>query len=281
MRATLLLVCGVAWGCLLFPSVAQTEEVLEIKEVLETGNPVDSAMPGEPVSLDFKDAEIQSVLQVLARKAKANVVASRNVVGTVTIHLENVSWEQALEAVLKTYGYGYEKEGSIYLVATLDELHARREALKKLVEAEVPLATKILRPRYLKIEEVKAFLESHLSAQGKITLFSQALVVTDTAATVERLERLLDQIDVAPPVAEAPPSAPAAVSPARLLTLQGILFDPGGDSYAAINGRVVQEMEEIEGARVLQIEPMKVTVLVGEEMYVLPLDQESKEEETP
>jgi len=182
------------------------------------------------VSLSFSEAEIGAVLEALARKAKINIVAGKGVTGPVSISLHSVSWEQALDAITKTYGFGYEKDDNIILVTTLDDLKARREKIKDLVAIE-PVVTKVIQLRYLDAADVKVFLEPQLTAQGKISVLeitgqkgwsfgsaegggsaseeererrererarSKAIVITDTPTTVDRLEKILAKIDVMP-----------------------------------------------------------------------------------
>ncbi|MBI3615490.1 MAG: secretin and TonB N-terminal domain-containing protein [Candidatus Omnitrophica bacterium] len=194
--------------------------------------PVPNPPDGGSISLDFKEADIQTVLQALARKAKVNIVTGKEIAGVVTIHLEEVSWEQALDVIAKNYGYGYEKDGNVILVTTLEDLKARRDAMKQLVEIE-PVTTKVIRLKFLDAGDVKTFLEPQLTGQGKISVLemtgqkgwafgttkagggggeeqanrkragrekarSKAIVITDTPTTIDRLEKILTMIDVLP-----------------------------------------------------------------------------------
>lgn len=190
-----------------------------------------SAIGPAQISLDFNEADIHIVLQALARKAGVNIVASKEVKGTVTIHLENVSWEQALETISTTAGFGFEKNENVVLVATLVELKTRREAMKELGQVESSI-TKVIELRYLDASDVQAFLEPQLSAQGRISVLemtgqkgwsfgaaqagksssaekergrekrensrSKAIVITDTPTTIGRVEKILTKIDVLP-----------------------------------------------------------------------------------
>lgn len=181
------------------------------------------------ISLDFKEVEIQTVLQALARKAKVNIVTGKEVTGSVTIHLADVTWEQALEAVIKMSGYAYEKDNNVILVSTLEDLKVRRAAMKELVDIE-PVTTRVIQLRYLDAGDAKRFLEPQLSPQGKISVLemtgqkgwgfgtgkagqeseterkrqtressrSKSLVITDTPSTIDRLEKILTRIDVSP-----------------------------------------------------------------------------------
>ncbi len=145
-------------------SPTETRETFQVAQA-PVASPAELAL----ISLDFKEADIQTVLQALARKAKINIVAGKEIAGLVTIHLDNVTWEQALDTISKTYGFGYEKDGNVILVSTLEELKARREKLKALVEIE-SIVTKVIQLRYLDASDVKKFLEPQLTAQGKISI---------------------------------------------------------------------------------------------------------------
>lgn len=181
------------------------------------------------VTLDFKDADIQNVLRVLSYKSGINIIASKEVVGTVTIRLVDVPWEQALEVILKTSGFAYEREGNIITVSTVDVMKERREKEKELTEIE-PVTTKVFILQFLDAADAKKLLEPQLSPQGKISVLevtgqkgwefgavkaggeteagkerrvreaarSRALVITDTPSYLERIAKVIKEIDVKP-----------------------------------------------------------------------------------
>ncbi len=207
--------------------VSEDQGPLQLAQAVPPATSTGSAQ----ISLDFSEADIHTVLQALARKAGVNIVASKEVKGTVTIHLESVSWEQALDTISTTAGFGYEKNDNVVLVATLEELKTRREAMKELGQVE-PLITKVIELRYLDASDVRAFLEPQLSSQGRISVLemtgqkgwsfgaagagkaatdektrqrekrenarSKAIVITDTPTTIDRMEKILAKIDVLP-----------------------------------------------------------------------------------
>jgi type II secretory pathway component HofQ len=79
------------------------------------GEPV-RRFTGEPISLDLKDADIRDVLLTFSRLARLNMVIDPDVRGSVTVRLENVPWDQALDVILKVNGLGYVLEGNIVRV---------------------------------------------------------------------------------------------------------------------------------------------------------------------
>lgn len=75
------------------------------------------ATEGEPLSLNFQDVEVRAVLQIMADYVGVNLVASDTVQGRITLRLEQVPWQQALDLVLRSRGLGHRQEGNVLLVA--------------------------------------------------------------------------------------------------------------------------------------------------------------------
>ena len=85
------------------------------------GEPV-RRFTGEPISLDLKDADIRDVLLTFSWLARLNMVIDPEVKGSVTVRLENVPWDQALDVILKVNGLGYVLEGNIVRVGSPKKL---------------------------------------------------------------------------------------------------------------------------------------------------------------
>src|SRR3990167_1709329 len=96
------------------------------------------AYSGEKLSLNFQDIDVRSVLQLIADFTDLNLVASDTVQGNITLRLQNVPWDQALDLVLKTKGLDKRKVGNVLLVAPADEIAARErqelESQKQIAE---------------------------------------------------------------------------------------------------------------------------------------------------
>jgi type IV pilus assembly protein PilQ len=205
------------------PREAKEPAPLEIK-------PVEPSQKEGAVTLDFKDADIQNVLRVLAYKSGVNIVASKEVIGTITIRLVDVPWEQALAVILSTYGFAYEREGNIITVSTMDALKIRRENQKQLADIE-GVTSEVFNLQFLDAADAKKMLEPQLSPQGKISVLeitgqkgwefgaakagattdeegkaererrpsrSRSLIVTDTPTYLDRIKKVLKDIDVKP-----------------------------------------------------------------------------------
>jgi type IV pilus assembly protein PilQ len=187
---------------------------------------------GEKLTLNFQDIPVRSVLQILADFTNLNIVASDTVQGNVTLRLEDVPWDQALELVLKSKGLGKRQEGNIIRVAPLDEINKQeKEELEaqKVVEDLEPLRTEIIQVQYTKAEDVKKILidttkrtsqsesgpagigggtastsistvdvsQSILSSRANVTVDPRTnqLIVKDTARNLEKIRDLIRQLD--------------------------------------------------------------------------------------
>ena len=102
---------------------------------------------GEPLSLNFQDVQVRAVLQVLADHAGVNLVASDSVQGNITLRLQDVPWEQALDLVLRSKGLARREEGNVLLVAPAAELagQSRDARLGQALDAQLqPLQRELM-----------------------------------------------------------------------------------------------------------------------------------------
>jgi type IV pilus assembly protein PilQ len=148
------------------------------------------------VSLDFREANIRNVLQVLALKSGINIVSSPEVTGTVSIQLNEVPWKQALEIILQTYGYAHEQQGNIIVVTTVPDMKLRRENAMLLAEQE-PLSTDIFTLNFARAEEVISSVEKMISPRGAIDFDARTntLIVTETARQIEKIAMVIKRLD--------------------------------------------------------------------------------------
>lgn len=162
----------------------------EVTVSKETGN----------VSLDFRDANIRNVLEVLALKSGINIVASPQVTGTVSIQLQDVPWKRALEVVLETYGYAYEQKGNVIVVTTIEDLKQRRENALVLSEQE-PLVTEIFTLNFAKASQVVVTLDKMKTERGSIDFDERTntVIVTDTRKQIESLAPVVEKLDQTTP----------------------------------------------------------------------------------
>lgn len=170
---------------------------------------------GEKLSLNFQNIEIRTVLQVIAEFTKLNIVTSDSVTGNITLRLQDVPWDQALDLILETKGLGQRRQGNVIRIAPNTELladdTAKLEAIQKLQGLE-PIESETFQLRYKKVEEFKAVLDSAANggSSGKngsdSTVFSDRgsymidprtniLIVNDTRGVIEKIRGLVEQLD--------------------------------------------------------------------------------------
>ena len=159
---------------------------------------------GEKLSLSFQDIEVRSVLQLIADFTGLNLVASDTVEGKITLRLQNVPWDQALDLILKTKGLDKRKVGNVLLVAPADEI-AEREALElesqRKVEELAPLRSEYVRINYAKAEDLAALIRTEgslISSRGSITFDERTntLIVQDTVKKLEEIREVITILDV-------------------------------------------------------------------------------------
>ncbi|HVL01969.1 MAG TPA: type IV pilus secretin PilQ family protein, partial [Dongiaceae bacterium] len=158
---------------------------------------------GEKLSLNFQDIEVRSVLQLIADFTELNLVASDTVRGRITLRLQNVPWDQALDLILKTKGLDKRKVGNVMLVAPADEIAAREKLeleSQKQVKELAPLRTEYLAVNYAKAKEVSELVKSSgfLSERGTITVDERTniMLIQDTSANIDEVRFMLQQLDI-------------------------------------------------------------------------------------
>lgn len=159
---------------------------------------------GELVSFDFKDADIRDVLRILADISGFNMIIARNVQGGVTLKLNNVPWDQALDVVLEDAGLGAFIEGNVMRVAPLNTLRARADAIKSAARAKEnldPLITRQIFVNYAQASELVPLLDPLLSTRGDIRVDQRtnSLLVVDVAPRVDQVEQLAKSLDTRTP----------------------------------------------------------------------------------
>jgi type IV pilus assembly protein PilQ len=183
--------------------------------------PAPSTAPPAPtgrLSMDFKDADINNLLRIIAEVSDKNVVAGGDVTGKVTVRLVNVEWRQALDVILKINGMGWEEDGNIIRVAPLAKLEAERKAREdarvaaaRAKEAEQrtqvqiePLVTKVISVNYAKAGDVVKNLD-RLKTPGRPDVSivtddrTNSLIIQETAGTIGKMETLLRRLDIPTP----------------------------------------------------------------------------------
>lgn len=179
---------------------------------------------GERLSMDFQDIEVRSVLQLIADFTKQNLVASDTVEGRITIRLQSVPWDQALDIILRTKGLDQRKSGNVIMIAPAAEI-AAREKLEIQASQQVlqlaPLQTEYIQLSYAKAVDVQTLITSGrnnggtgnsasnnvggeanvgslLSSRGTMSVDARTntLIIQDTARKIDEIRELILKLDV-------------------------------------------------------------------------------------
>ena len=168
--------------------------------------------PNQSVSMDMRNVNIVEIVQLLANSSGLNIVIPDDLQGEVTVKLKEVAWEDALDSILRTKGFGYQKQGTVLRIDALDRLKG-------------DLGSHVFVLKYVDANDMKSFLEGMLSEHGKITTLiekgrasialggsltenksaeapspqkSRILTLTDTQEVVDRAAAMIAQLDVEP-----------------------------------------------------------------------------------
>ena len=206
---------------------------------------------GDRISLNFQNIEVRAVLQLIADFTELNLVASDSVSGSITLRLQNVPWDQALDLVLKTRGLDSRQIGNVLMVAPAQEIAERErqeiEANKQLAEL-APLQSEFIRIRYAKATDVVELFEagseeggSLISERGSVVVDERtnSIVVTDTAAKLAEIRGLIDKVDI--PIRQVMIEARIVIASSNLDEQLGIRWGGGylnvnGDKFTSIAG---------------------------------------------
>ena len=160
---------------------------------------------GERLTLNFQDIETRAVLQLLADASGQNIVVSDSVTGNVTLRLQNVPWDQALDIVLRTKGLDKRRQDNVIIVAPQAELAAREKAelaARKDVQELAPLRSEYLQVNYAKAQDMAGLIKTQsnslLSSRGSVAVDDRTntLLLQDTADRLADVRRLVATLDI-------------------------------------------------------------------------------------
>ncbi|MEJ2515743.1 MAG: type IV pilus secretin PilQ, partial [Gammaproteobacteria bacterium] len=161
---------------------------------------------GDRLTLNFQDIEVRAVLQLLADTSGLNMVVSDSVQGNVTLRLDNVPWDQALDIILATKGLDKRQVGNVMLVAPAPEIAAREKQeleARKDIQQLAPLQSEFLQVNYAKASDMARLLQgggenSLLSERGSVSIDERTntLLVYDTAERLADIRRMVAALDI-------------------------------------------------------------------------------------
>lgn len=160
---------------------------------------------GKRISLNFQDIQVRAVLQLLADFTGVNIVVSDAVAGSITLRLNDVPWDQALDIILTTQGLGKRQLGNVMLIDKASAFVAREtEELKEQIAARklAPLRSELLQINYAKAVDIATMLKdktnSLLSERGTLSVDvrTNTIWLQDTGAQIEEIRELVKQLDI-------------------------------------------------------------------------------------
>jgi type IV pilus assembly protein PilQ len=201
----------IALSCMLTGAANATTSA----EAAITADAASIPAPDKPMSLNVQDIELRALLQIFARFAHTNIVASDSIKGKISVDLRDLSWQQALDVVLQSKGLASCKIGKVLWIAPQEELAHRRQLEQRLGAAEIQQETlqgELFQLNYQKAETLRKLLHigddgrskpnagsSLLSARGSAIVDARTnqLLITDTAAALGQVRTLIKKIDIA------------------------------------------------------------------------------------
>ncbi len=162
---------------------------------------------GEPISLNLKDADLKDFFRLIHEISGLNVVLDPNVRGSVTIVLDDVPWDQALDIVLKNNSLERQLDGNVLRIATVETLRKEAEARKAQVEAQDLAVNKVTITRYLSYahaRDLMPIIKKFLSPRGDVVADDRtnALIIQDIPSTLPGVEQRIRDLDLKTPEVE-------------------------------------------------------------------------------
>lgn len=156
---------------------------------------------GKPIFLDLKDADILDIFRLIAEVSGFNVVVDPDVAGRITLRMDNVPWDQALEVILKNQGLGKEIEGNIMRIAFTAKLrdeHTLRMQLEDAKRKALPIESIILYLSYANINDMEAACRVFLTERGSIMRDTRvnAIIIRDIRSALDQVTEMVKVLDV-------------------------------------------------------------------------------------
>lgn len=181
-------------------------QTMAAKNTIFTPDETDKKFPkkvytGKRVTLEFADADIRKIFQLIAEVSNLNFLVGDDVSGTISIKLVNVPWDQALDVILETKGLGMKKEGNIVLIRPKGKIMSLADeelAAKRAYERTLELRTKIFDINFASVSDIAGQFQSYKSERGTISVDSRTnrVIVNDVEPSIERMANLLQALDI-------------------------------------------------------------------------------------
>jgi len=189
--------------------LAKTDALTTVMSAEET-----KKFTGSPITLKLKDADVHDVLRMISEASGFNIVVHPAVQGKLTLSLEQVPWDQALDVVLTTLRLGAERSQSVLRVMPREMLIAEKQQeldTKKIAEASAPRITRVFPISYADLQQLSQILQNFANSQNStpgssgipttilVDANTQSLIVRDTVPNIERIKKMIEILDVQTP----------------------------------------------------------------------------------
>jgi len=180
-------------------SAASGEDLEKATQVYGLQEP--KSYKGKPIFLDLKDADVLDIFRLIAEVSGFNVVVDPDVAGRITLRMDNVPWDQALEVILKNQGLGKEIEGNIMRIAAnakLRDEHIVKMQLEDAKRRALPIESVILYLSYADIADMESSIRPFLTERGSIMSDTRvnAIIVRDIKSALTAITDLVGILDV-------------------------------------------------------------------------------------
>jgi type IV pilus assembly protein PilQ len=185
------------------PTAPQPAENLAAEQKAQMKRPPAATGPrytGEPISVNLKDVDLKDFFRLIHEISGLNVVLDPEVKGTLTIVLDDVPWDQALDIVLKNNDLARQLDGNVLRIATVETLRKEAEARRAQQEAEALAVEKVTVTRFLsyaRSKDVVPTVKQFLSQRGDVIADDRtnALIIQDIPSVIPSIDRLITQLD--------------------------------------------------------------------------------------
>lgn len=156
---------------------------------------------GKRVTLEFADADIRKIFQLIAEVSNKNILVGDDVTGTISIKLVNVPWDQALDVILRTKGLDKKEEGNIMIIRPAGKIASIADeemAAKKAYERTLELRTKVFDINFASVADIAGQFNSYKSERGTISIDNRTnrVIVNDISPAIEKMTDLLKELDI-------------------------------------------------------------------------------------
>ena len=215
---------------------------------------------GEEISLNFQDIPVRQVLQLIADVAGFNLITSDAVTGNVTLHLQNIPWDQALDLLLATHGLDKRQFDNVLMIAPAAEIAEQERqaaAANQQIAALAPLYTEHFRIRYANAQKLyELFTAGNKASQqvAKVHLLSErgsiivdertnSLLITDTATRLAEFQDMVELLDV--PVRQVLIEARIVIAKSNVDEQLGVRW--GGVAVGSVDGNPLVASGTMDG----------------------------------